>query len=540
MTLLAGAGSTNQKAAVRSSARVPILLAGLACLIPLFVTPVLPSIDFYAHIARYYILGNFAADPSLGENYVPMWRLLPNLGLDLLGAVVMSVFPPLLGAKLIAVLVILAPFLGALSLCNALQGRKSLLNVALSGLLTYSFILTWGFSNFILGLGIGLWALGLWISAVGRPHFQLAIGVLMGALIMLVHGLAFGLWGLLLGCVEIMMIHAAMPISIQQVIWRLARLCVVAVLPTAIFLLSKTAEAEQGITGTFTNLSVYIQNGGLWARLLDEAWQRIDSFLRVAESSFPAADRLLGLLLWGTLLVGILSGLLRLDRRLWLATALAGALVFFMPPNLFGVGHLDERMPLLLLALLAAGLSVAPDAQDRSARLAATRGAALSVMVGAIFLAHMVLVTVGWSRDGESYRRFLAILQDIPPGGLAQSVYLGESQQRDTGRHCKPLLFLLLLQNGTAVSTFANPTQQPLSLTGPLETALQSAGQVNQLADADQAEVLDGHAAAGFETVVLCDVAPPVAHTNSMHLVGKGQGWALYHHMPVKALLSDD
>jgi hypothetical protein len=521
---------------VPRSAGIATRLTVLACLVPLFVTPVLPLIDFYAHVARYYILGNIEADPSLAENYVPMWRLLPNLGLDVLGTMVMSVFPPLLGAKLLAALVILVPFFGALSLCRAVQGRTTLLNVALAGLLSFSFVLTWGFANFILGLGIGLWGLGLWISTAGRPRRQLAIAVAVGTMIMLIHGLAFGIWGLMLGCIEIMLIHAAKPSSVHGIIWRLTRLCIVAVLPVTIFLLSKTAEAEEGVTGAFTNLGGYIQNGGLWLRLVDEAWQRVDSFLRVAESSFPALDRVIGLLLWGALVAGFLSGALRLDRRLWLATALATALVFVMPPNLFGVGYLDDRMPLLLLSLLAAGTRVAPDTPEHSARWAATLSAALPVFMASLLAAHLGLVTVGWARDGQNYRYFLHTVKDIKPGGLARSVYFGDTNDRDIGRPCKPLLFLLLLQNGTAVPTFANPTQQPLGLTGPLKAALGSVGSIGRLpAEADRSKVLEDMATAGFETVVICDVNPPAVQQNTMHLVGQGQGWAVYQHTAVRA-----
>lgn len=264
-------------------------------------------------------------------------------------------------------------------------------------------------------------------------------------------------------------------------------------------------------------------------RLVDEAWQRVDSFLRVAESSFPAIDRFLGLLLWGTLVAGFLSGTLRLDRRLWLATALAIALLFVMPPNLFGVGYLDDRMPLLLVSLLAAGTSLAPDTRDRSASRAITLRAALPVFMATLVAVHLGLVTVGWARDGQIYRHFLNTTNEIQPGGLATSVYFGDAVNRDIGRPCKPLLFLLLLQNGTAVPTFANPTQQPLGLTGPLKAALESAGSIGRLpAEADRSKVLEDLATAGFETVVICDMTPLAVQENTMLLVGQGQGWALF------------
>ena len=193
-------------------------------MVPLLLTPILPLIDFYAHLARYYALGNMASDPWLAENYRSAWRLLPNLGLDVLGAGVMKVLPPLIGAKLLAALIILAPFTGALLLARVIHGRIDPINIALAGLLTFSFILSWGFANFIFGLGIAMWALAMWIAATARPGLQLSVGVLFGVIIILMHGLVFGFWGLLLFCVEIMLIRQAMPLPTRTVVWRIVRL----------------------------------------------------------------------------------------------------------------------------------------------------------------------------------------------------------------------------------------------------------------------------------------------------------------------------
>ena len=121
---------------MRVGDRTAILLAivaGLACLVPLLLTPVLPFIDFYLHILRYYVLAHAGAGSSFAANYLPAWALLPNLGLDVLGTAILWVVPPLLAAKLIVALIILTLFAGVLYLAHALQGRVTLLTVAWRG-----------------------------------------------------------------------------------------------------------------------------------------------------------------------------------------------------------------------------------------------------------------------------------------------------------------------------------------------------------------------------------------------------------------------
>lgn len=485
--------------------------AAALCLVPLLVTPVLPLIDFYAHVARYFALARVDDDPALALNYAPAWALLPNLGLDVIGVAVMERVPPLLGAKILGALIVLAPVLGALALARALHGRVAATHVALAGLLAYSFVLTWGFANFILGLGLALAALGLWIALAHRPGAQLATGIAAGMVIMLVHGLVFGLWGLMLLAVELAQVRAAPPMPRARVLGRIARLGLVAAGPVVLFLMTRTASADGGVTQAFGNLAAHAGRGQLWPRLLAEAGHRVDGLLRVAESTWPWADRLFGLVLWGTLALAFAKGALRLDTRLRLAAALAAALVVVMPPNLFGVGHLDDRMPLVLLALLAAG--AVPG-----------RAAWPAPVLGGLFALHLAMVTAGWAQLGTGYRAFLDAAQALPRGGLAQAHFGPGAQGRDASRACKPLLFLLLLQNGTAVSTFANPTQQPLRIVGPLRAALDGRGAGAAASDAGPQDRLPRP---GFDVAVVCDTPPAAAGTGGQPVARQGS-WALF------------
>src|SRR3954452_15194401 len=52
-------------------------------ILPLLLTQHLPLADLPNHLARMYILRDWAASPELQAFYVPHWALVPNLALDI-------------------------------------------------------------------------------------------------------------------------------------------------------------------------------------------------------------------------------------------------------------------------------------------------------------------------------------------------------------------------------------------------------------------------------------------------------------------------
>ncbi|MFV0244800.1 MAG: hypothetical protein ACK5IB_07265 [Qingshengfaniella sp.] len=494
------------------------------CLVPLFLTPALPSVDFYAHIVRYAALAHPDA-PIVAENYEPHWQLLPNLGMDVLGTAIMMVLPTMLGAKLLAAIVILAPVAGAMRLSRAIFGRVDPLNAALTGLLSYNLILFWGFANFLLGLGIALWSIGWWIDRRDQPGRQLAGMAGIGVVILLIHGLVFGLWGLMLGGIELMLAIEARDIRPKALLRRMLRLASLAVIPAILFTQMSTAEAEGGTTAAFRNLAEYAERDALWLRLWEELLKRIDSVLRVAETTAtpwasPWVDRAFGLVLWGLLGLGLLRGILGLAPRLWISAGIAFVLIGLMPPNLFGVGHLDERMPLIFLALIAAGVMIRPMVLDRP-DTRWLRGGLI-----ALFPLHLLLSCWGLSQTGREYRTFLEAVRGMDTGETAVAAFIDGTYQRDAGLFCKPLLFLLQIEKGTAVPTFANPTQQPFRLTGPLREAARASGRVPR--DMPRDAQLIRLSTAGFDTIVACDSSPEPARIEGLHVAAKGADWTLY------------
>lgn len=497
---------------------VPWLIA-LLCALPVLATPILPIIDIYAHALRYDILANVASDPDLARNFSTNWKLLPNLGLDLIATPVFRSLPPLAASRFVVILIVLAPFVGTLILARCVQGGLTYVAVALGGVLAHNSVLAWGFGNFLLGLGIALAGLGFWIADRDRPRRQFMTAVGLGVVIFVAHGLLFAIWGLLLLAVELAAVLESERRSRLAFVRRAGRLALVAVLPVLAFLATDTVRGGAQITTVFGNVAGYIADGNLTGRLVAEVWKRLDSLLRVADSAWPTADRAFGILLWGGLLLGWRRGLFGLDRRLRIAVAGIAALVVLMPPNLMGVGHLDERVPLVLLALLTAGL--VPTAT-------AARHPLVLVALVSLLPLHLVMVTSGWLRERDADLRFLAATEALASPGLANIVYAPEATGRDAYRWCQPLAFVMGMTRGTGVPTFADPTQQPLALRGPLAEALARAASVSPqgTGTGDRVAHLLG---AGFDRVILCRVPGFVApEVEGAGVASAERYWTLY------------
>ncbi len=514
----------------RSGGASGLLIAAvaLAALVPLLVTPVFPFVDFYAHVARYYVLARADEVASLAEHYAPAWALLPNLGLDILATGLMEALPPRRVAWIIAFLMLALPFCGVLALSRVLHGHVPLPGLLLAGILIYSHILIWGFANFLIGIGTAFLGLALWLALAPRPGWQLGLSAALGVGLLFVHGLAFALWGLLLGTVELMRAREAGEWhwrGLAALARRMLRLVALAVIPALLFTQMQTSDAEGGVTQALDNLAAHAAGGGALAEVFDEIGDRLDHSLRVADSTWPWIDRALGLVLWGGLAAGLFTGVLRLDRRLWLAAGLAALLIVVTPPNLFGVGYVDDRMPLLLLMVLAAGVSLRP-APDRTPDRTPDR-AAQRLMLGlsGLMVLRLALVTTGWHADGQVYRGYLQALETAETGAMGVAALFDETGDRDAPRpRCKPLSFLMLLENDTAVATFANPTQQPLALAGPLRAARDAPGADPQ----DRAQVLTALAGRGYDSIVACDARPPGPPPPGLTVLAAEPPWTLY------------
>lgn len=437
-------------------------LVGLAVLAPLLVTPILPQIDLYNHLARFHILAHIEGDPFLATDYAENWRLLPNVGFDYLAVPLVGLVPPLLLAKLIVGLIVLVQFGGVLALNRALTGRISAWTVLLAAGLAWSCPMGSGFINYLLGAGLALWGLATWIRLRARPVLATAVCATIATGILLVHGFAFALYGLMLGGIELGLWFARADRRLGDLVRGAALLCLQAVLPVILFLNTPTA----GSTSQDGSLVQRMQQIGgstkLADRLAAQVLNRTENIYRVAETTWPLVDLALfagtlALLVWA-----LRKGVLRIAPVAWPALAIAALLVAFMPGTLFSAGHLHERMPLLFGTIFAAALVV--KAPSRALRLLA-----------ALTALRLAALIAGWSAYRQHYADFREVTARLPAHSLLASELVRGNDLRDgLAPRCQIYAPLAAIERNVATVLFTDPTQQPMVAHGRLLALMQS------------------------------------------------------------------
>ncbi|MFL6846099.1 MAG: hypothetical protein ACJ8ER_14600 [Allosphingosinicella sp.] len=160
------------------------LLAG----VPLLWPDVPPLVDLPGHMAAYKVQLDFAHSPELQRFYSLEWRLIGNLGVNLL---VMPLAPlvglePAVKAIMIAVPVLTVA--GLLWTARELHGR--LPPTALFALpLAYNFPFVFGFANYTLSMALAFLALALWLrlGRSGRLRLRAALFVPISLILWVAH-----------------------------------------------------------------------------------------------------------------------------------------------------------------------------------------------------------------------------------------------------------------------------------------------------------------------------------------------------------------
>src|SRR5262249_41386123 len=75
----------------------------LVLVAPFVLVDVPPVLDYPNHLARYFVLAH-PDDPGLSQMYAPNWRILPNLGMDLIGVALLHVTEVHIGGRIVLAL----------------------------------------------------------------------------------------------------------------------------------------------------------------------------------------------------------------------------------------------------------------------------------------------------------------------------------------------------------------------------------------------------------------------------------------------------
>lgn len=485
---------------------LPALLA--AGLLPALLTPVLPLIDLYNHVFRFDVLSRLASDPVLAANYTPQWALLPNIGLDVIAAGLLRLVPAIWLPHIIVSLIFVTMFGGVVAFNRALIGRGRPLAPVLAALLTlpllYSWILNWGFVNFLLGLGLVFVGAAAWLHLRDRSALRLAVAIPAAVLIFLCHGVAFALYGLLIAALELGHWLQQRPRRPAALMRALAMCLVQAVLPVMLFFASPTMGAAGGLTNADETVVRLWAMGGLAQKLQQLLIYRLETVVRVAEGPGFGVDALwlgavLALLLWLWR-----SRLIDVPKMAWPAIGVGALLALFCPPALFGVGAVADRMPLFLALIVVASLNPAP-----GLRMWHPAMLGLTVLVAT----RLVSIAVHWQGTSGDLADLDKIAAALPSNQLVTILPSDARPHPEVSERCTIYLHVLAMRDRHIVPLFANQTQQPIALAGRLAAArarakegLRALPATPNVADM-QARAVDLLASAGFDYVLLCQSA---------------------------------
>jgi hypothetical protein len=193
------------------SDRPALVLPIAAALLVLALLPVLlvklPAFDDYAnHLARAYVIFEHGRDPLLDRFYAIRWRVIPNLGMDIVTPWIAAATGIFAAGKLTIVLYTVLLFTGPFAIHAALY--KELSFGQLVGILfIYNSIAKYGNVNYLLGIGLALYAVAGWIVLRRRhPLLRAAVSLVCVLVLFFCHLMSLATYGLAIGSYELWLI----------------------------------------------------------------------------------------------------------------------------------------------------------------------------------------------------------------------------------------------------------------------------------------------------------------------------------------------
>jgi hypothetical protein len=471
--------------------------------LPLLRVELPPFVDYPNHLARMHVLIEQPRSEALQRYYEIRWRPLPNLAMDLVVPVLARVMP-LEWAGKVFILICLALLPGGAALLHrAAAGRWSVWPL-FAFLFLYSHSLLWGFLNFLCGLGLALAAVALWLALAKRAG-ALRVGAASACALVLffAHLMACAIFALLIAGHEIGDLWRRRAVSAREVLARALAVGLPFAIPLAIL--------------------VFDGLGGKLGDIQYEGFLRKATVLSMYEGH-PVLDLASSVVLVGLAAFGYLRRHVTIVPALRAPLLLLALAYLFAPATLMTAHGIDERLPLAIVLVLAAGTT--------SSGLATIRLRVVALAGLALFLARVAAVEADGEAADQIYPRLVAILDQVPSGGRL-AVASGSNDVGPSGIPINHLPTLAVIRRDAFVTTlFTYDTQQPVALT-PAARALQDDADPGELWAALMAGGAGGeavrHALAGFDALVVLDARPfVVPATPFLVPVGIEPDFALY------------
>ena len=383
--------------------RVTALAMVAMAALPLLSPALPPLVDLPGHMGRYRVELETGTG-TFSQFYAFHWRVIGNLGVDLLIVPMAKLFGLELGAKLIVLTIPILTVAGMLWVAREVHGRVP--PTALFALpLAYGHPFLFGFVNFALAMALALngFAFWLWMTRSRFLGWRAAIFVPLGCLLWLTH--TYG-WAFL--CILTYAAELVRHWTERRRWWLVPVLAGLTSLPLAppllLMLIWRGGQASADTGGWFD-----------W----HYKWLWLKTILR---DRYAVYDRASVALLFALPLVALIHPRLRVSWMLILCVVALAVAFVCLPRIVFGSAYADMRLTpfLLAIAVLAVGTKA-------KASLGLKTGLALA---GLAFVGtRMVTTTLSLAQTAKEQTRSLAALDHVFPGARVVS-FVGQPCRR--------------------------------------------------------------------------------------------------------------
>jgi hypothetical protein len=187
-------------------AQARLLVPATALLFAIVITPVLltklPAFcDYTNHLARMYIMSG--QDSLLEKFYRIHWRVIPNLGIDLIIPSLAKAFGIFAAGKVFIVLYTLLLIAGPHAIYLALYRKASIGPLACVPFI-YNYVSVYGLLNYEFSIGLALFAIAAWIALrESAPALRGLVSLACVIVLFFAHFMGLAIYGLTIGSFEL-------------------------------------------------------------------------------------------------------------------------------------------------------------------------------------------------------------------------------------------------------------------------------------------------------------------------------------------------
>ncbi len=406
-----------------------------ALIVPLWLVEVPPLVDLPNHLARVFVLANYADTPFFQENFQIVYEPIPNLAIDLIVAPLTKIFDVRTANHLFLTLMVVLFALG----CHLIGGQKSRsrsFSAIPAAFLIYSGTFFYGYVNYVFGIALFLVTFGLWLRWRGKLSFKYLLPLVgLAFAVFLSHLSAFVFFGIAVIFANVYDFFID-PAARRR--WTLiAADSTLFLLPAISFLAFMSSGGNVGVV----------------------RWNSLSGKAIALFGAFRSYDLWLDLLCAATLAAVLFwlkrRGQMTCDRRI-LSLALLFLLIFLLAPNIFFTGDADVRIVLPAFALLILSC--------RFNNLSGKSIALFTVLI-CLFSVRQGVISYRWIQISEKMTAETNLLDVIAPQSKIYPIFVGDGDDPDekTARPMVHAVHYATLKNSSfAPSLFAFRGQQPL------------------------------------------------------------------------------